>query len=272
MERYTALLRGPWGTKQETVNAGGVPAAWIWSPQAQHDRAILYLHGGGYIAGSIRTHRALAAYLSKAAQAPVLLLEYRRAPEHPFPAALDDACAAYRWLLVSDVSPGRLAIAGDSAGGGLAIAVLLKLRDRGLTLPAAGVCLSPWLDLALTGTSLVTKARVDPILKTADLCFMVSQYLGGTEIDVRTPMVSPLYGELYGLPRLLIHVGSDEILLDDAIRFYQRAREAGVDAQIEVWDGMMHVWHMGVGLIPEASKAIERIGRFLRSTWDTYTI
>ena len=265
MERLTALNPAPRGTRHQKVTANGVPAAWIWSRSAASDHVVLYLHGGGYISGSIKTHRTLAAYVSRAARARVLLIDYRLAPEYPFPAAVEDAANAYRWLLAQGYPPAHLAIAGDSAGGGLTVATMLALRDSGEGLPAAGVCLSPWLDLALTGQSLTTKEGVDPMLLRSDLVFMLQHYLGSA--DPRTPTASPLYGDLAGLPPLLVQVGTDEILLDDACRFAERAREMGVSIELEVWDDMFHVWQMTAGFVPEAAQAVRKIGQFLRTRW-----
>jgi len=265
MERMTGLLATPRWARFEEVNAGGVPSAWVWPPEVTSGCAVLYLHGGGYIAGSIRTHRPLAARISRAARAPVLLVDYRLAPEYPFPAAVCDATSAYRWLLGRQFSPSKLAVAGDSAGGGLAIASMIALRDDGVELPAAGVCLSPWLDLAMTGASVATNEGKDPVLRRADLEFMAARYLGAA--DPRTPTASPLYARLAGLPPLLFQVGTDEILLDDARRCAERARREGVSVELEVWEGMIHVWQFAVGLIPEAARAVRRVGGFVRARW-----
>ncbi len=245
------------------VTVSEVHAEWLSSPSARDGIVVLYLHGGGYVLGSPRSHRHLAAAVAAAAGAAALLLDYRLAPEHPFPAAVNDALAAYRWLLTTGYAPARLAVAGDSAGGGLTIATLLSLRDAGLSLPAAGVCISPWVDLTCGGASYATKADVDPIVKLAGIDEMAKTYLGG--VDPRTPLASPLYAELRGLPPLLIQVGSDEILLDDAVQLAERARAAGVDAMLEVWDRMVHVWHWFLPMLDDAPAAIERIGRFLRA-------
>jgi len=246
----------------EPIDAGGAPAEWITTPGVNTERVICYLHGGGYVLGSINTHRELASRLSRAAKARVLILDYRLAPEHPFPAAVDDSTAAYRWLLSVGVNPARLVIAGESAGGGLTVATLVALRDAGEPLPAAGICLSPWVDLECLGESMVTKAEIDPVV-TRDLVLALAKaYLGDT--DPCTPLASPLYADLTGLPPLLIQVGTAECLFDDAMRLADRARAAGVDVTLEPWDDMIHMWHMFAAILPEGQQAIDRIGEFIR--------
>jgi acetyl esterase/lipase len=195
---------------------------------------VLYLHGGGYVIGSPRSHRHLAAAVAAAGQASALLLDYRRAPAHPSPAAVDDATAAYRWLLDQGIAPGHIVIGGDSAGGGLTVATLLALRDARLPLPAGGVCISPWVDLTFSGASYRTRAAVDPIVTRPGIDEMARAYFGAT--SARAPLASPLFADLRGLPPLLIHVGSDEVLLDDAVQLADRAKAAGVDATLECPD------------------------------------
>jgi monoterpene epsilon-lactone hydrolase len=246
----------------EPVDAGGVPAEWVTASGVAPERAVLYLHGGGYVVGSIRSHCELASRLSKAAAARVLLIGYRLAPEHPHPAAVEDATAAYRWLLSIGISAGRIVVAGDSAGGGLTVATLVALRDAGQPLPAAGVCISPWVDMEGIGDSMTSKAAVDPIIQVDGLKRMAGMYLSG--LDPRTPLAAPLYADLSGLPPLLIQVGGSEMLLDDARRLAERARKAGVDVTLEVWDDMIHVWHVFATLLPEARQAIDGISAFIR--------
>jgi epsilon-lactone hydrolase len=224
---------------------------------------VLYLHGGGYVIGSLRSHRHLAAAIAGAAGASALSLDYRRAPEDPFPAAVDDAVASYRWLLEQGITPGRIVIAGDSAGGGLTVATLVALKDARVPLPAGGVCISPWVDLTFSGASYETKAAVDPIVRRPGIDEMARAYLGKT--DPRTPLASPAFADLRGLPPLLIHVGSDEVLLDDAVQLALRAKAAGVSAMLEVWDRMIHVWHWFLPMLEEADSAIQGIGRFCRA-------
>jgi monoterpene epsilon-lactone hydrolase len=262
-EQMATMFPVPADVKCEPVMAGTVKAEWVTAPGAASDRAILHLHGGGYVIGSINTHRALAAGLSRAAKARVLLIGYRLAPEHPHPAAVEDALAAYRWLLAQDFSPKRLAIAGDSAGGGLTIAALVALRDAGEKLPAAGVCLSPWVDLEGIGESMTTKAELDPMVKKDSLVQLATLYLGGK--DPRTPLAAPLYADLSGLPPLLILAGTWETLLDDASRIAERARKAGVDVTYEPAEGMIHVWQLFAPILDEGRQSIERIGQYVQS-------
>jgi monoterpene epsilon-lactone hydrolase len=248
--------------RREPVNAGGVKAEWLEAPGAAGNRTVLYLHGGGYVMGSLDTHRQLAARISRAANARCLSVDYRLAPEHPFPAAVEDATAAYRWLLGIDMEPSRVVIAGDSAGGGLTVATLLALREAGAPLPAGAVCLSPWVDLEGIGESATTKADVDPIIDTGLLIEMGRLYLGGA--DPRTPLAAPLYADLHGLPPLLIQVGTAEALLDDSTRLAERARAAGVDVTLDPWEDMIHVWQFFAEMLPEGQEAIDRIGEFAR--------
>lgn len=248
--------------KSEAVNAGGVPAEWVCAPNAASDRVILYVHGGGYIMGSVNTHRDLMGRLSRAAQARVLGLNYRLAPESPFPAPVEDATAAYRWLLAQGIKPSRIAIGGDSAGGGLVVATLVALRDAGQPLPAAGVCLSPWTDMENTGASMTTKAKADPVVQREMVGVIAKLYLGGK--DPRSPLASPLYADLHGLPPLLIQVGESETLLDDSTRLAEKAKVAGVPAKLEVWPEMIHVWQIFGSFLPEARQAIDGIGAFVR--------
>jgi monoterpene epsilon-lactone hydrolase len=243
------------------VDAGGVPAEWVDAPGADTGRVVLYLHGGGYVMGSPVTHRKLAGDVSRASGARVLLLDYRLAPEHPVPAAIDDAVQAYRWLLQQGVAPASIAVAGDSAGGGLTLATLVALRDVGEPMPAAAVCISPWVDLTGEAASITNRAQRDPMIGTGDLERFTAWYLGGA--DARES--SPVYADLDGLPPLLIHVGDEEVLLDDSVLLAERATAAGVDATLEVWPEMFHVWHVFAGRVPESTEAVEKVGAFLRS-------
>jgi len=249
--------------KVERVTAGAAPAEWLRAPSARAGHVTLYLHGGGYVIGSPRSHRHLAAAIAGAATTDALLLDYRLAPEHSFPAALDDAVAAYRWLLDQGILAEHIAVAGDSAGGGLTVATLLALRDAHLPRPAAAVCISPWVDLTCSRGSYQSKAGVDPIVRQAGVAEMARAYLGTA--DPRSPLASPLFADLRGLPPLLIHVGSDEVLLDDAIGLAERAKAAGVDATLEQWDRMIHVWHWFLPMLDEAQTAVESIGGFIRA-------
>lgn len=266
MEATAGAVPPPPGVRFEATRMGGVPGEWARADGAAERGALLYLHGGGYCVGSVATHRLLVAELAQACRLPVLSLDYRLAPEHPHPAAVDDAVAAYEALVASGLPAGRLAVAGDSAGGGLTAATLLAIGARGLPRPAAGVCISPWLDLALTGDTIAANCEIDPMCKPHILSMMAAAYLGGT--DPRTPAASPLYAEasdLARLPPLLVQVGTAETLLDDARRFAARAERAGAPVTLEVWDDMIHVWHAFAMLLPEGRQAIERIGAFVRA-------
>ena len=248
--------------RTELVTIGPVTAEWIAAPAVADDRVLLYLHGGGYIMGSTATHRDLISRLSRAAGVRALGLEFQLAPENPFPGALEDAIAAYRWLVSNGVSPKKIVIGGDSSGGGLTVATLVALRELGEPLPAAGVTISAWTDLAQTAGSLGTNAGVDPFLQRETLELMAGLYLPGR--DRCTPLASPLYADLHGLPPLLMLVGSSEVLLDDSTRLADRANAAGVDATVEVWDDMIHDWPIFASMLPEGQQAIERMGLFIR--------
>jgi acetyl esterase/lipase len=251
----------PAGTAVDPVDVGGVPAEWVAAPGVSRGRVLLYFHGGAYQIGSPATLRHLVALLSQAASARALSVDYRLAPEHPFPAAIEDALAAYRWLLAGGIDPALIAVAGDSAGGGLALGALVALRDAGEPMPGAAVLLSPWTDLALTGESLRTRAAVDVMIKPEGMPETATLYLAGA--DPRHPYASPLHADLRGLPPLLIHVGDAEVILDDSTRLAARASEAGLQVSLEIWDEMPHVFPAFAGLLPEADQAIERIGGWL---------
>lgn len=261
MEMLTTMFPTPDHISRQPVDAGGVPGEWVAAPNAVAERVVFYLHGGGYVVGSINTHRELASRISRAAAARVLLIDYRLAPEHPHPAAVNDAVAAYRWLVGSGADPRRMVIAGDSAGGGLTVATLVALRDAGLPLPAGAVCLSPWVDLEGIGESMTTKADADPMIKRDGLVKMGQHYLAGQ--DPRTPLAAPLYADLSNLPPLLIQVGTAETLLDDATRLAERARQAGSEVVLEPWEDMIHVWQV-FPMLPEARQAVDRIGQFVQ--------
>jgi monoterpene epsilon-lactone hydrolase len=249
----------PRGTRTTRVDAGGVKAECIATPASRTDRHALYLHGGGYRVGAPATYRHFTWRLANAMHAHLLVIDYRLAPEHPFPAALDDALSAYRWLLAGGAH--RLAVIGDSAGGGLALALLMKLRDEGLPLPTAAVALSPWTDLALTGESITSNAAADPMLNADDLPKFAADYLAGT--DPRNPYASPIYGNPSGLPPTLLQVGSDEILRDDAVRMADNMQRAKCDVELQIWPRMPHAWHLLAPVLPEARLAIACIGAFV---------
>ncbi|MCY4388717.1 MAG: alpha/beta hydrolase [Desulfurellaceae bacterium] len=254
--------QAPAGVTCTPVEAGGVSAEWSVADGADQDKVILYVHGGGYVMGSAGSHRDMTSRLSQAAGARVLSLNYRLAPEHPFPAPVDDTVAAYRWLLGQGIQASNMAIAGDSAGGGLALAALIAIRDAGEPVPAAGIGISPWVDMEGTGESMTTRAAVDPVVQKEGLLGMAKIYLGGA--DPKNPLAAPLHANLAGLPPLLIQVGDSETLLDDATRITERAQKADVDVTLKIWDEMPHVWHLFAPILPEGRQAIEEIGTFFK--------
>jgi monoterpene epsilon-lactone hydrolase len=245
------------------VNAGGVPAYWLAAPGADTGRVLLFLHGGGFEFGSVRSDGELAARLGRASGMRVLFPEYRLAPEHPFPAAIDDVLAVWRWLRTARALGARsIAVAGDSAGGGLAVALLVATRDAGEPVPAAAVLMSPTVDLTSSGASMTERADQDPISTPAMLRQFASDYLAGA--DPKTPLASPLFASLSGLPPLLIQVGTADLLLSDSERLATAADQAGVDVTLEIGEGLPHVYQLLLGT-PEAAEATERIGKFLRA-------
>jgi len=246
--------------KLEEAGPEGVPGEWITPPGVSGDITIYWLHGGGYMQGSVSTHASMVSLIAQAADARAFAIDYRLAPENPFPAGLDDAVASYRWLLEQGVDPARLVIGGDSAGGGLTLATLQRLREAGDPLPAATVLVSPWTDLEGTGESIKTRRDADPMLDPDDAAIRARDYL--PDGDLRDPLVSPLYADFAGLPPMLIQVGDAEVLLDDSTRVYERAEAAGVDVTLEVNDEMIHVFQFFAPMLPEAVAAIERIGEF----------
>lgn len=246
----------------EAVEVAGCPAEWVLAPNADRDQALLYLHGGGYVMGSLATHRKLAGDLSRAIGISVLLLDYPLAPEHPFPAGLEAAVAASNEL-ADRLGAANLTLAGDSAGGGLAMATLLALRDRGHDLPAAAAVLSPWVDLVDCDHTASDEAAIDPIIHPEGLVRMRDFYAGGA--DPSQGLLSPVLADLSGLPPLLIQVGEAEVLLGEGVRLAERAQAAGVEATLDRWPEMPHVWQVFAGRIPEATEAVDGIGRFLAS-------
>jgi len=250
-------------TQAETVDLGGMAAEFSTPPGAATDAAILYLHGGGYCLGSLNTHRRLVRDLARAAQVCALAVDYRLAPEHPFPAAVEDAVAGYRHLIGRGIEPRKICIAGDSAGGGLTIATLVALRDQNLPLPGAAFCISPWVELANNLPSMTAKNDVDPMVTKPRLDQMAAIY--ALDRPLSTALLSPLHADLTGLPPVLIHVGSAETLLDDSVRLAGVLGAAAVETRLEIWPEMIHVWHFFAGLLSEGRDAITAAGTWIGS-------
>jgi monoterpene epsilon-lactone hydrolase len=248
----------------EVADANGVPAEWTATPDADPSRVLLFLHGGGYVSGSITSHRTMVAEAGRQAGMRTLALDYRLAPEHPYPAALEDALAGYRFLLSSGIEARNIAVAGDSAGGGLTIATLVSLRDAGLALPRCAWCISPWVDLEMTGASIDGKAAADPMIQRPYLEELASAYAARRER--RDPLISPLLADLRGLPRLLVQVGSAETLLDDAVRLAGTAGAADVAVTLEVYPEMIHVWPLFHQQLAAGRRALAAAGRFMRDS------
>ena len=262
MEKYAKVLRLPGDVVCQPATDCPVPAEWISTPEIDQERVILYLHGGAHFLPYVNSHRDIAARLGRGAQMRALLVDYRLAPEHPYPDGLQDITAAYQWLLTAGYRPMDIAICGDSSGGGLALAALLKLRDQDLAFPAAVVCICPWTDLTGSGASMVSNANVDFINRPAHMKTNARYYAG--DHDLNNPYISPLFADLTGFPPLLIQAASRDVLLDDATRLAERARSVGVDVTLQVWPGMMHIFQLGAGFVPEARIAVENIAGFLR--------
>jgi acetyl esterase/lipase len=252
--RGTSVVRGSWS---------GVEGETVCHADADRGRALLYVHGGAFCIGSPSTHRSLAAHLSRACRAPVHLPDYRLAPEHPHPAAVEDVLAAYRALLAQGMSPARLAVGGDSAGGCLTLMAMVAAREQGLPMPAALVLLSPAADFRMRGATLKTHAAIDPLIRNDWIVQALAAYTGAGPVPP-----SPVDADLAGLPPMLIQVGSDEVLLSDSERVAERARGAGVDARYERYDGLWHVFQAHAGMMREADQAVEKLGAFLREQWD----
>lgn len=259
MEDMATLTPVPDDISLSDFDAGGIPARHVSAPGVRDDRGVLYFHGGGYVMGSLNTHTELMGRISRACRAPVLGIDYRLAPEHPYPAAVEDAVASYDRLRDKGIEPGQIVIAGDSAGGGLTLACLLALKEQGKPQPAGAVLLSPWTDLTASGESVRTRADADPMIDGGVLAPMAGLYFG--DVPATTPGVSPLFGDLAGLPPMLIQVGDFEVLLDDSTRLAERAEEAGVDVEMEVFDGAFHVFQHNPNL-PESAQALAAIGAF----------
>jgi acetyl esterase/lipase len=267
MELTDRLMGTPRYLRVARVDAGGVPAEWEVPTGAADERVLLYFHGGAWVYGSPASYRGMVGQLARAAGVKALSVEYRLAPQYPFPIPLEDCLAAYRWLLGQGYAPNKIALGGDSAGGNLVLAALLALRDAGDPMPAAAVCLSPATDLTCSGESMRTRREREVLLNhlvsSANNPGVVPYYAAGH--DLRDPLLSPLFGDLRGLPPILIHVGDDEILLSDSTQFVERACAAGVDARVVVWPAMWHVFQMHAPLMPEARESLRQLGEFIRA-------
>ena len=246
----------------EPIEIAGCKAEWVYADGADPERVMLYVHGGGYVQGSLHSHRNMVYEIARAMNGRVLNLDYRLGPEHPFPAAVEDMVAAWQALLDSGVNPQKASFGGDSAGGGLVIAALVAARDKGMVLPGCGCCISPWTDLVGTGQTMETKASVDPMVGREALTFFADLYMNGA--DPAQPLASPLYADLSGLPPLLVQVGTAETLLDDSRRLVARARHAGTDATYVEWADMPHIWHIFAPLLQASRDAITELGAFVK--------
>jgi len=266
LERASRLTFLPFGTKTELVSINGIKAEWVSVGNVSEEKIILFLHGGTYTFGSINTHRDIAARMSKYSGFKALVLDYRLAPEYPFPAAIEDSTNTFRWLIENGISPDNIAIAGDSAGGGLSLATMSILRDNGDPLPGAAVCFSPWIDLEGTGESNKANIGIDPLIDPEWFDNMAALYVGNN--DIKNPQISPIYADLKGFPPMLIQVGSDEVILDDSKRLAERALEAGVEVTLDIWEKMWHVWQSAGGLMPEGTMALQKAGEFIRKHID----
>lgn len=262
-ENAAAQMILPADTRIEAATIGGVPCEWVRCGVVDESNVLLFLHGGGFNSGSPRTHRDLAARLSQAAGIPVLLPDYRLAPEYPFPAGIEDVIQVYRGLLQAGYQARQIIIAGDSAGGGLAISSLLVMRNNGDDIPAAVVLLSPMLDMALAGESMVTRANVDPLTTAIGLRMAINYYMG--DGDLKNPIASSVYADLRGLPPLLIHAGDHELLLSDSTRLAENAQAANVETQLKIWPEMWHVFQAWAADLPEAREALAQIGDYIKA-------
>lgn len=258
-----AFLVRAMGVAVEQTQIAGVNVDWLRPKNAREDKVLLYLHGGAYVIGSPRTHRQLVSHTARAAGVVAVLPDYRLAPEHPFPAAIDDAVAVYNGLLASGFKPEDIIISGDSAGGGLSVATLLQLRHAGLPMPAAAVLLSPFLDVTGSGESATTRADRDPWFDVADL-HVVAAYYCPDESEWQNPLVSPVFANVAGLPPMLIQVGDDEILLSDSTRLAKKLEAEGVEVELEVWPHMWHVFQMFIRKMPESGAAVRKIAAYIQ--------
>jgi monoterpene epsilon-lactone hydrolase len=262
MEKYAKAIKLPDDMTCKPAKGCPVPAEWVTSPEVNDDQVILSLHGGAYFLNYGNPHRNFAARIGRSTQIRVLIPNFRLSPEHPYPAALQDVTVAYQWLLAQGYSPINIAITGESSGGGLVLATLLRLRDEDISFPAAVVCICPWVDLTGSGASMESKKKADFINNPEHMKTTAKLYAG--DHDLKDPYISPLYADLSGFPPLLIQAAARDVLLDDATRLAEQARKANVDVTLEVWEEMIHVFQLSAGFVPEARKATENIATFLQ--------
>jgi len=269
LEEFIRILPEPDPFEAEPVTIGGVACEWVTPAEGPVEHCLVFFHGGGYVSGSLTSHRPLVARLAGASRSRVLQVDYRRAPEHPFPAAFNDAKAVLRAMIEETTGPERLGLVGDSAGGGLALATTLALRDAGGPLPAALACLSPWTDLTGSGETLASRAEADPLFDRETLEEMAGLYADGA--DLADPRLSPLFADHHGLPPTLIQVGDAEVMLADSTRLAERLEAAGVRVELEIWPEMVHGWQLFAGMVPEGDEALAKVGRFFRDVLGSAT-
>ncbi|CBL46531.1 lipolytic enzyme [gamma proteobacterium HdN1] len=264
-----SLVPLPANTVIKTFGIGSFGAEWVYSrksPDIAKERVLLYLHGGGYVVGSPATHRNITSRLARYGRCRVLAINYRKSPEYPFPYALEDAVAAYRFLLGEGYAPERITIAGDSAGGNLTFLTAIALRDRGLPAPAGIIGISPWTDLSSSGDSYRSLRSADPMIPARRVRHAALLHANGLPLD--SPKLSPLFADLHDLPRTLVHVGGNEVLLSDALRFVDRARNYGVNADVRIWPNAPHVFQIFAGIVPQSKQSLREIGHFMRRCWE----
>lgn len=263
IDRLEKMAKRPKGVSFEAIICDGIPAEWATPNNAKGKGVILYLHGGAYAMGSIATHRALSGNIAIASKTKCLTIDYRLAPENPYPCAIEDSIKAYKWILKQGIDASKIVIAGDSAGGGLAIATLLKLKDDKLPLPGAAVCLSPWLNLENNGASVKQLGKKDPMIDKPAMDVFALHY--APKKNLKDPLISPTHGNLEGLPPIYIQVSQSEILYDDTLSFEKKAKAAGVNIKVESWKNTVHVWQILAFFLPEAKKAIKKIGAYIET-------
>lgn len=264
LDFFAGMVPTAWGIRVRKDSIAGLYAEWLTPADAPEDKLLLYWHGGAYAIGSCKSHRPFVSHIARQAGVRALLPEYRLAPEYPFPAAVEDSVNVYRALLQQGYEPENIVVGGDSAGGGLAVAMLLSLRDAGDPLPGAVILLSPWLDLSGQGESMITRADQDPWFHAEHLATISRQYCD--EGELTNALVSPVFADATGLPQILIQVGNDELLLSDSERFAENIRAGGGQVEVDVWPHMWHVWQMFIGLMPESRRAVEKLGAYIRKT------